>query len=251
MHAGPSASRAPSPKPWPSPVKPLQRFVYVSSIAAGGPASSLAEKRESELATPVSAYGESKLAGEAALLQFKDRYPISIVRPPIVYGPRDKNVFVIIRTVSRRLAPMIPGATETGHKYYSVVHSDDLCQGINRAALVDPSKATSGEIFYVAGDGVHTYADLLDSMAEALGIRPLKLKIPRSGARALATGLSALGYVLRRTFPFNLDKLNEVLPDYWICSNEKAKQVLGFQPQYDLKRGMSHAIDWYKSQKWL
>lgn len=71
----------------------LSRFVYVSSLAASGPASSLeAPLTESQAEHPVSAYGESKLAGEHALLRYKDVYPISIIRPPMVYGPRDKGV---------------------------------------------------------------------------------------------------------------------------------------------------------------
>jgi nucleoside-diphosphate-sugar epimerase len=49
----------------------------------------------------------------------------------------------------------------------------------------------------------------------------------------------------------NLDKLNELSPDYWICSNEKAKSVLGFVPEFDLASGMANSIEWYRRQKWI
>jgi nucleoside-diphosphate-sugar epimerase len=63
--------------------------------------------------------------------------------------------------------------------------------------------------------------------------------------------MSGIGALTRRNFPLNLDKLNEILPDYWVCSNEKAKAMLGFAPEFDLATGMSNAIEWYKRQRWI
>ncbi len=74
----------------------LHRFVHVSSLAAGGPVTTGEPRNETQADSPTSQYGKSKLAGEKELLKFKDRYPIVIVRPPMVYGPRDKNVFMMI-----------------------------------------------------------------------------------------------------------------------------------------------------------
>ena len=59
------------------------------------------------------------------------------------------------------------------------------------------------------------------------------------------------GLTTGKTYPLNLDKVNEIFPDYWICSNEKAKKLLGFQPQYDLATGMADAVKWYRQNHWL
>jgi dihydroflavonol-4-reductase len=229
----------------------LSRFVYVSSLAASGPAQTIEPLTEKSAEHPVSAYGESKLEGERALLRFKSVYPISIIRPPMVYGPKDKDVFLMIQPVARNLMPLLRGSTESGHKYYSSIHVRDLCRGIVQSAVVKSEKVASGEVFFLASDQVHTYQDIMNTIAECLERDPLRVRVPKFAVRAAAMALSGMGLLTRRTFALNLDKLNEVLPDYWICSNQKAKDMLGFEPEFDLKSGMSNAIEWYRKQRWL
>lgn len=229
----------------------LTRFVYVSSLAAAGPATSLTPRSESEENKPVSTYGQSKLQGEKELLPYLDIFPVSIVRPPMVYGPKDKGVFVMVQTVAKNVMPILRGSTDGGHKYYSAIHAKDLCRGVVQAAVVSRDKAPSGEIFYLSGDGIYTYLDIMTTIAEKLNCDPLRINIPKFVVKVLAAGLSGAGLLTRRTFPLNLDKVNEILPDYWICSNQKAKRVLGFAPEFDLSSGMAHSIEWYKRQKWI
>jgi nucleoside-diphosphate-sugar epimerase len=230
----------------------LERLVYISSLAAGGPARSLDQPRtEADPANPVSLYGESKLQGERELLKFRERFPISIIRPPMVYGPRDKDVFTVIQTVSRRLMPLIRGRTRDGSKYYSLIHARDLCQGIILAAEADTGQVPSGEVFYLTDGGVYTYRELLLSMARALNVRPFSVSVPEPVVTALAKTLSMLGRLTGKSFPLSVDKLNEIRPDYWICSNDKARSMLGFEPELNLSVGMNDAIRWYKAQKWI
>jgi len=229
--------------------KQLTRFVHVSSLAAAGPANSMDPRKESEDNHPVSAYGESKLQGEKEVLQYKDSYPVTIIRPPMVYGPKDKGVFVVIKTVSKNLMPLMPGAGPGGHKYYSAIHCRDLCRGIIQAAQA--KNVPSGEVFYLSGDGVFSYQELLSTMAEKLGRKPIKFKIPSAAIFVGAAAGSALGVLAKKAFALNLDKLNELRPDYWICSNEKAKKVFNFSPEYSLGLGMADTIDWYKRHKWI
>lgn len=227
----------------------LSRFVHVSSLAAAGPAHSMNPRTEAETNRPVSAYGESKLQGEQEVLQYKDHFPVTIIRPPMVYGPKDKGVFVVIKTVAKNLMPLVPGDGPGGNKYYSAIHSKDLCRGIIQAGRA--INVPSGEIFYLSGDGVFSYQELLSTMAEKLGSKPVKFKIPSAALYVGAAAGSALGLLSKKAFALNLDKLNELRPDYWICSNEKAKKVFNFSPEYSLGIGMADTIDWYKSQKWI
>ena len=229
----------------------LTRFVYVSSLAAAGPSSALEPRVESDSETPVSSYGESKLQGEKELLKYKDIFPISIVRPPMVYGPKDKATFLFVQTVSRNLMPLFKGANSEGHKYYSAVHVKDLCRGIVQAGVAPKEKVASGEIFYLCGDDVTTYEGLMTTIADRLNRDPLKIKIPTIGLKIAAMGMTALGKITGQTFSLNNDKLNEILPDYWVCSNEKAKKLLGFAPEYSVSTGMAHAIDWYQRNNWV
>jgi nucleoside-diphosphate-sugar epimerase len=229
----------------------LTRFVFVSSLAAGGPALRLEPRDESEEDRPVSAYGESKLEAEKGLLAHKDTFPISIVRPPMVYGPKDKATFLIIQTVARNLMPIFRASGQEGHKFYSSIHVRDLVRGIVQAGVAPRDKVPSGEVFYLAGDGVSTYEEICKVIADNLNRDPLKIKIPTFVLKTAAHALTAVGRLTRRTFTLNVDKLNEILPDYWICSNGKAKRMLGFTPEYDMASGMSDAISWYKRQRWI
>jgi dihydroflavonol-4-reductase len=230
----------------------LKRFVHVSSMAAAGPAVSLDQPLvETAVASPVSSYGESKLQSEFEVLRFKNRFPVSIVRPPLVYGPRDKDIFSVIRTVARRIMPVIRGGTHDGAKYYSLIHVRDLCHGLRLAAEADLAKAPSGEIFYLTDGEIHTYRELLLAMAHALNVRPFEVSVPRLVVAGLARALEAASQVTGKNFPLNRDKLKEIEPDYWVCSSEKAKDMLGFQPQLNLSSGMADAIRWYKAKKWI
>jgi dihydroflavonol-4-reductase len=229
----------------------LTRFVYVSSLAAAGPAHSLRPKVESERAQPVSRYGESKLLGEKELLKYKDAFPVAIVRPPLVYGPKDRSIFFMIQTLTRNLMPVLQGSNRAGHKYYSSIHAEDLCKGIVQVAVASKEKVPSGDLFYLAEDEVHTYQEMLTTIIEKLNCDPLRVRIPKFAIQLFASGLSTVEMISRRALPLNWDKLNELIPDYWICSNKKAKKTIQFMPEYDLTKGLVHAIDWYKRQGWL
>lgn len=229
----------------------LKRFVYVSSLAAGGPTRTPEPRKESHPDEPLSEYGKSKREGELELLKYKDRYPVVIVRPPMVYGPKDKDVFVMIQSVARGLMPLLKGSTPDGRKLYSAIHSEDLCRGIMQAALAPAHAFPSGEVFYLSGDGIYSYQEIMETAARILEKDPLRISIPKFMVRIAAylnTGVSAL---TGKKSPLTIDKLNEILPDYWMCSNEKAKKILNFTPEYDLQNGMAHTIKWYKLQKWL
>jgi nucleoside-diphosphate-sugar epimerase len=236
----------------------LNRFVFVSSLAAGGPSDSFHQHQEGlQLRTeqdpdrPVSAYGESKLAAEQFVLQFKDRFPISIVRPPMVYGPRDKGVFIFVQTVTKNLMPVFKATGSGEHKYYSIIHVKDLVRGIIQSGMVTPDRVPSGEIFYLSGDDVVTYEKLMSVIADHLNREPFRIQVPSTCLKVAAYGLNAIGSMVGRSFPLNRDKLNEILPDYWVCSNEKAKRMLGFAPELDYSKGMAGTIEWYQQNRWI
>ncbi|OFZ69837.1 MAG: hypothetical protein A3K03_01030 [Bdellovibrionales bacterium RIFOXYD1_FULL_44_7] len=148
--------------------------------------------------------------------------------------------------------PIISASSnEEGHKYYSFIHAKDLCDGIVKAALSGDERITSGEVFYVSGDETITYEGFLSLIAEKLNKSPLKIRVPTFAVSSIACFLTAFGRLSGRVFHLNLDKLNELRPDYWTCSNEKAKRILGFQPQFDLMSGMANTIDWYKHHGWI
>lgn len=227
----------------------LTRFVYVSSLAAGGPSTGLAPRCEADGDAPISDYGFSKREGEERLRKHAaGKYPFTIVRPPAVYGPRDKGVFEFVKMVKSGILPKFPAKTDTGEKYVSVVHVEDLVQGILDAGLRATDKE---EIFYISGDGVYTWTQIFEQMAAVLGKKPLRIKLPKPLLVGIAGLYTGLGAALKKQFPLTLDKLKELEPDFWTCSNERAKRKIGFQPRFDLQEGIKNTVQWYLDNDWL
>lgn len=225
-----------------------KRFVYVSSLAAAGPSAPDRANNEADRCHPVSDYGLSKLAGEEAVAEFTAHFPVCTVRPPAVYGPRDKGVLTFFQAVSRGVLPLL-GMQKPDPRRYSFVHVDDLVQGIVRAGLQEGVR--SGEVFYISGDEVVSWEEAMRMIAHCLGrkVMPLRLPIPvMKGAAALCTAYSKVsGQVL----PFSLDKIKEIEAPAWTCRNEKAKEVLGFTPYWTLERGLAQTAKWYKENGWI
>ncbi len=229
----------------------LQRFVFVSSQAAGGPPAGSEPKDELSEDRPVSAYGETKLMAERILLNYRERFPISIVRPPLVYGPKDRLIFSLVKLIERNFMPVFRPAGLKGDKRFNVVHVRDLCRGLLQAALADSQKVKSGEVFYLGSDEVVTYLKLANTIADQLNRHPLRFSIPQIALRTAAVGAAALGLFSDRVSILNPDRLNDFFPDNWTCSCRKAKEFLGFVPEYDIVAGMADTIEWYKRQGWL
>jgi len=229
----------------------LKRFVYVSSIAASGPARSKAPKREDEPDLPISAYGESKLAGEKELEKWaqKGSFGFTVIRPPAVYGPRDKGIFEFIKLVNVGVVPRLPSSSQDKKKYTSIIHVSDLVDGIILAGT--EAKQSQAETFFIAGEGVYAWDELFSVIAEALNKKVRTLPIPLIALTGAAVAYTAAGWALNRVFPFTFDKLRELKQDYWVCSNDRICSTLNFKPKWDLKSGMKQTVDWYRKSGWI
>lgn len=220
-----------------------QKFVFISSLAAAGPSSGfpLTEDLDPQ---PVSAYGESKLWAERAVLEFSQQRPATIIRPPAVYGPRDRDTFLILKSIQRGLH-VIPGRDA---QKVSLVHVHDLVTGILLAAL---SEKSHGRVYYICGDGHHDWRTIGDYLGRVLGKRFWTLHIPWWLVRMAALGGSIASQFTPTPTLLNLDKLRDIRQSQWLCSNARAKAEIGFQPAMDLLTGLADAAAWYQKAGWL
>ena len=225
----------------------LKRFVYVSSLAAGGPSTPLRANIESDSVHPVSIYGESKMEGEREALAAKEKIPVVVVRPPAVYGPRDKGVFTFFQAVNLGILPFL-GLFQSDRKF-SFVHVDDLVQGILAAGFVPGIQ--SGELFYISGDGEFSWEDAMRLIAKGLKKNAIPVRLPLFIMKIIAAICSCIAALTKKALPFTLDKMKEIEAPSWTCANAKAKEKLGFKPYWDLERGMKHTAEWYLENRWL
>ncbi|HEY9014858.1 MAG TPA: NAD-dependent epimerase/dehydratase family protein, partial [Gemmatimonadales bacterium] len=152
------------------------RFVLVSSLAAGGPSPRGAPLDGSQSPRPVTAYGRSKLEAERVVRESPLRW--SIVRPPVVYGPRDREVFKVFRLVRLSLAPVFGDGTQE----LSAVHAVDLARAL---VAVGTSTRSEGQIYHACHPEIFTSAGFVQSVAEAMGRRVRIVRVPAGVGRTL------------------------------------------------------------------
>ena len=165
------------------------RFVYCSSLAAAGPSRAGHPKTEDDAEAPISSYGRSKLAGELALRAFSDRLPCVVVRPPIVYGPADREFLPSLFSMAKVGVILKSGF---GPKHYSLIHVDDLCEALYAAALrgntLDALDTRRG-VYFVSDDVEYTWEQVCITLSEAMGKgRPRVLPVPDAISYAAGLG---------------------------------------------------------------
>lgn len=222
----------------------LKRFIYMSSVSAQGPSSGADPRPVDEPAAPVSHYGRSKLAGEVAVLEFADRMPITIFRPPPVYGPRDHEMLAAFKFAKYGLAPVYGD----GSGLLSLIYVDDLARAIVSALdVVHPSPA----IFPIDDGAVHTWESLTRDVGLAMGKSPKHIRVPRAVFRVAGVASEEFGKLTRQATIFNRDKVTEMSQTSWVCGHEALTELLDWQPEWPIERGARHTAAWYLENGWL
>lgn len=224
--------------------KNLKKFVLASSLAAVGPGDDAVPVDESTPYHPITSYGKSKAEAEKITLSFKDKLPITIVRPPSVYGPRDTYTFEIFKYIKFGFLPVVFPRDQI----ISVVYVSDLVEGL---ILAGESQRATGEIYFISGDGIYTGKELVDAILKTLDKKIVKLNVPAPALYSISF-ISELIYKIKgKPSPLNIEKIKDVRQKNWACSNEKAKRELGYNPKVSLEDGMKRTIKWYIENKWL
>jgi dihydroflavonol-4-reductase len=222
----------------------LKRFVYVSSLAAAGPSPKGMPLTEEEKPSPISWYGESKLQSEQEVLKFAKTFPVTILRPSAVYGPRDRETLMIFRMIKRGCL-LTPGRFT---RRFNLIYVDDLVSAIMRASDCD---TPSGEVFFVSRAESYTWDEVGQEIARALGKSYRWIPFPRSIAEMAGLVGDLWSKISRRPSTINSQKVTELLQPFWICDSSKARKSLGFDPKTDLESGIGKTVDWYQKQGWL
>ena len=224
--------------------KKLQRFVYISSLAAAGPSADGHLVREDETPRPVSIYGRSKLAGEAACHEFSHEFPITIIRPPAVYGPREKDIYQYFKQVKMGVRLRL-GWHE---RKASFIHVHDLANGI---LLASEHPKAVGETYFMTNPRPYDWNELGEAVAAAMQKNPLSITVPEFIAPVLAAFSELGAKITGKPALLNFDKVNELRQYYWVCSGEKARQQLGFVPAISIQEGLQMTWQWYRENGWL
>jgi nucleoside-diphosphate-sugar epimerase len=188
----------------------------------------------------VTAYGKSKLLAEEQIVKFQ--FPLVILRPTAVYGPRDKDIFIVLKTFAKGFEPYI-GRTK---QRLSFVYVKDLA-----SVAVNSLFAQATGSYNITDGNCYDRYEMADITKTLLGRKTVKIHLPMSIVKGLAIALERSYSFLNKTPVLNLEKLNELTAINWCCNIERAKNDLGFEPVYDLKSGLKETLNWYRENKWI
>jgi nucleoside-diphosphate-sugar epimerase len=229
----------------------------VSSLAAAGPSPDGRLRVESDQPTPVSEYGRSKRAGELAAERLAAEVPITVVRPPIVFGPMDRTSLPLFRPVARFGVQLTPGSARFR---YSLIHVADLVRllilaaqrGKRLAPWLGNGSSSSDGYYFAACERHPDYAELAQMIGALVG-RSHVVTIPVATPLIwlVADSVEVASRLCRRPFILNHDKAAEVTAGSWTCSPDAAARELQFRVGASLEQRLGETIEWYREHQWL
>lgn len=222
-----------------------QRFVLVSSLAAGGPATRGQPLDGSERPSPITAYGTSKLAAEMAVRG--GRVPWTILRPPPVYGPRDVEFLRVFRMVRAPVFPLFGG----GRQELTFIYVEDLARALVAAAHAE---ATAGHVYYPTHPELIEQRAFIQAVARAVrtdGRVPRFFPVPRLVGSPVLWMIGTAAAVARRATVLTADKAHEFYADSFACSPAPLERDAAWRAVHGLDTGLPLTAKWYRAHQWL
>ena len=226
---------------------PLKRFVYLSSLSVFG---AIREQQpyqeidENDLPRPNTAYGRSKLEAERYLDSIGNDFPYIVLRPTGVYGPREKDYFLMAKSIKQHMDFSVGFRRQD----ITFVYVDDVVQAVFLAF----DHGMNGRKYFLSDGNIYQSSDFSDYIYEALG-RPFRVKVKAPlWVLCLVTRIGEYwGHITGRMTALNNDKYNILRQRNWRCNIEPTMDELGYHARYDLKRGTDLTIRWYQENHWL
>lgn len=229
--------------------------VVVSSLAAVGPSLPTEPHTELSSCAPISHYGRSKLAGERAARRCADRLPLAIVRPPVVFGPGDRDGLLLFKTIRRlgiHFVPQMQGLP------LSAVYADDLVEALiavgdhgERCVASDPASDDPQGVYFAADPHETSYAEIGRMVAAAIDRRVWVICRRKYPLLPAAWAGDLYGRITGKAPLLGTDKLREASASGWVCRSDKLCNTLGWSPAKPLAERYADTAEWYRQSGWL
>ena len=241
--------------------QPLKRFVYLSSLSIYGP---VREKmpyvaiRTDDIPCPNTAYGRSKLAAETFLdslltkpseasgsgVRAEEPFPFVVLRPTGVYGPREKDYFMMASSIKKHLDLSVGFRPQD----LTFIYVSDVVQAVFLAL----ERGRTGGKYFLSDGGVYSSRTFSNLLRRELG-NPwlLRLRVPLWMLRFIAGIGEMAGRATGKVTALNNDKYHIMKQRNWRCDIEPARRELGFNPVVSLDEGVKRSVEWYRKEGWL
>ena len=221
-----------------------EKFLLMSSLSVHGPAHEKdgGKFKETDIPSPNTKYGASKLKAEMLLTM--DKIPYIIFRPTGIYGPRDKDYFLMLKTISQGFD------FSAGYKkqMLTFIYVEDLARAIYDAL----EKAPVNQTYLISEETSYSQKEFRKIAAKALGKKNIiSLPMPLWAVKGVSTVAEKWGVARMKPSTLNRDKYNIMKQRNWDVDVTKAKKDFGFNPRISLEEGVKRAVEWYKKENWL
>ncbi|MDR1698976.1 MAG: NAD-dependent epimerase/dehydratase family protein, partial [Prevotellaceae bacterium] len=192
---------------------------------------------------PNTLYGISKLKAENHIKN-QDKFPYVFLRPTGVYGPREKDYFVMIKTIKQGFDPSMGKKPQ----YLTFIYVSDLVRVIFSAI----DKKISRKAYFVSDTKTYTNTEYSEIVKQALGKkRVLKLAVPLFLVKMISYTLDFVCGLFGKSPTLNKDKYKLISAHNWRCETGPLVQDLDFVPEVFLEDGVRKSIEWYKKEGWI
>jgi nucleoside-diphosphate-sugar epimerase len=220
------------------------RLIHVSSLAALGPSPDGTPLREDAAPHPLTHYGKSKLEGEQAVRGSNVCGRSTVIRPPVVYGPRDVDVYQVFKAAASGALLRI-GRPES---YFSFIYIADLVDGLILAA---ERQQAAGKAYFLANPGPVSWTEFGATAALTMVKKIRTFTLPVWAAYLGGCVADLLSRITGRPGILSRDKILDARQRYWVCDVTRAAAELDFRTQTSLREGVAATLEWYRQAQWL
>lgn len=214
----------------------VKRFVHGSTIGVYGSAMN-GEINENTPLNPDNIYGITKCEGETLARSYLDRLPVVIVRISETYGPGDRRLLKLFKTISKNMFFMMGD----GKNLHHLIYVDDLLDGLMLCATHEQAV---GQTFVLAGKEPITTTEMVQTIADELQAKTLPFRVPLTLLYPAATVVEAIAKPLGIQPPIHRRRL-DFFRKTFVFSHQQAAKLLGFAPRYSFREGVHETAKWY------
>jgi nucleoside-diphosphate-sugar epimerase len=215
----------------------VKRFVHGSTIGVYG--SMEGEINEGSPCNPDNVYGITKLEGERLAFSFREKVPLVIIRISEVYGPADRRLLKLFNGIKKNVFFVIG----SGNNLHHLIYVDDLIKGFFLAA---ENEKELGQVFVLSGKNPITTGEMVKTIADELGVSLPKVRLPLMPFLLAATVMEATLRPLGIQPPLHRRRMDFFRKSFNF-SPKKSREILGFEPDYSFRQGVTQTIKWYEA----
>ena len=221
-----------------------EKFLLMSSLSVHGPRHEKdgGKFKETDIPAPNTKYGASKLKAEMLLTM--DQIPYIIFRPTGIYGPRDKDYYLMLKTISKGFD------FSAGYKkqLLTFIYVEDLAMAVYDAL----EKAPVNQTYLISEEATYSQKKFRKIASEILGKKNvISLPMPLWAVKGVSAVAEKWGVARMKPSTLNRDKYNIMKQRNWDVDVSKAKKDFGFKPEVSLEEGLKRAVEWYRKENWL